>query len=89
MKSDIFFFITSFVVILLAIFHAMVLWQIMKFARNLNLFLEEIKEKVQDSEEFFRELGNRFASNVLFRLLFPSWKGKRNGKRRNHKSSVE
>lgn len=67
-KSDIFFFIASFAIIIVAILNCVILFFLIKFARSLYYFLEEIKEHFHNSEDFIKKMKD----NILFRFIFPN-----------------
>lgn len=83
MKADIFFFISSVAIIFLALLSSIALFFLIKFTRSLYYFLEEIKEHFKDSEEFVRELKDRFEGNVLFRFLFPMVRKRKSSRKKN------
>lgn len=70
-KADIFFFISSVATIVLTILVSILLWHVIKAAKNLYKLSEALKGGFQESEEFIAELRERLEDNIVFRLFFP------------------
>lgn len=70
-KADIFFFISSVAIIILAILGSILLFYFIKAGRNLYLLSEALKGSFKDSEEFVTELKERLEDNFIFQLFFP------------------
>lgn len=77
MKADIFFFITSVAVIVLALLTAALLYYLIKAGKNLYSLTETIKNGVKESEEFIADIKDRFDSNMILRMFFPSSRRRR------------
>lgn len=71
MKADIFFFISSVVTVVLAIFVSVLLFYFIKAGKNLYKLTEALKENFEDSEAYVSELKDRLEDNMVFRLFFP------------------
>ncbi|PIP22931.1 MAG: hypothetical protein COZ91_02460 [Candidatus Nealsonbacteria bacterium CG_4_8_14_3_um_filter_39_7] len=71
MKADIFFFISSVTMVVLAILVSVLLFYLIKARRNLHLLSEALKGDFKESEEFIAELKERLEGNMIFRLFFP------------------
>ncbi len=70
-KADIFFFITSIAVIVLAILGCIALFYIIKAGKNLYMLSESLQDHYKNSEEFVLELKERLEDNPIFRFFFP------------------
>jgi hypothetical protein len=70
-KADIFFFIASVATIILVILISILLFYLVRAARNLHQLSEALKEGFKDSEEFVADLKDRLENNMIFQLFFP------------------
>ncbi|MEK7646460.1 MAG: hypothetical protein AAB381_02085 [Patescibacteria group bacterium] len=70
-KADIFFFIASIATGLITILISILLFYVIRAARNLHALSEALKEGFKDSEEFVIELKERLENNLVFQLFFP------------------
>ena len=70
-QADIFFFISSVATVVLTILACILLWYVIKAARNLYKLSEALKGGFKESEEFVAELRERLENNMVFRLFFP------------------
>ncbi len=70
-KADIFFFIASIAMVVLAVLVSILLFYLIKAGKNLHLLSEALKGDFKDSEEFVAELKERLENNLVFRLFFP------------------
>ena len=86
MKADIFFFISSIATIVLAILFSIVLFYFIKAGKNLYLISEKLQTHFKESEEFVSELKDRLENNLIFRLFFPSARGKRRTKEKDNEA---
>lgn len=77
MKADIFFFITGIAVIVLALLTAILMYYLIKAAKNLYSLTETIKNGVKESEEFIMDIKDRFDSNMILRMFFPASRRKK------------
>jgi len=76
-KADIFFFIASIATVVLAGLGAILLFYLIRAARNLQKLSEALKGGLKEGEDFVVDLKERLESNVIFRLLFPPSNRKR------------
>ena len=87
---DIFFFITSVVTIFLGILLSILLFYLIKTAKNLYKLSQEIKGGFKESGEFIMDLKERLDSNFIFRLFFPLLRRKRqNSKKKEDSETAE
>jgi len=84
-KADIFFFISSIATVILTILLAVLLYYLIKAARNLHKLSEVLKEGYKDSEDFVLDLKDRLENNLIFKLFFPLSRSRR----RNSRSKTE
>ncbi len=70
-KADVFFFIASSATVVLGILAAILLFYLIRAARNLHQLSEALTGGLKEGGEFFVDLKDRLESNVIFRLLFP------------------
>ncbi|MES3031148.1 MAG: hypothetical protein V4697_01905 [Patescibacteria group bacterium] len=76
-KADIFFFIASIATVVLVVLVSVLLYYLIRAARNLHALSEAIKGGWKEGEEFVLELKDRLESNMIFRMLFPPASRKR------------
>ncbi|MFA6297452.1 MAG: hypothetical protein WC629_02720 [Candidatus Paceibacterota bacterium] len=76
-KADIFFFISSIAIVILAILISVLLFYLIKAGKNLYAISEALKENFKGSEEYVIELKERLEDNMVFRLFFPPARRKR------------
>ncbi len=70
--ADIFFFIASISTVVCTVLIAIVLWYVIRAARNLYELSAVLKSNVQESEEFIADMRQRLEQNPVFQFFFPS-----------------
>lgn len=70
-KADIFFFISTIVLVILGVLATWLFYYLIKAGRNLYQISEDLKEVVKDSESFVFDLKERLENNLIFRFFFP------------------
>jgi len=83
-KADIFFFISSIAVVVLAILISILLFYLIEAGRSLRKLSKKLNSNYKDSEEFVIELKERLENNLIFRMFFPL-----SQKRRKNKKTTE
>lgn len=76
-KADIFFFISSIASVVLTILLSIVLFYFIKAGKNLYQISEKLQDHFKESEEFVLDLKERLEDNMIFRLFFPSARGRK------------
>lgn len=71
LKADIFFFISSVATVVLTVLVAVLLFYLIKAAKNLYALSEALQSRFKESEEFVAGLKERLEDNWVFRLFFP------------------
>jgi len=80
MKADIFFFISSVALVVLAVLLSVVLFYFIKAGKNLYHISEKLQEHFKESEEFVLDLKDRLEENMIFRMFFPPARKRKSAK---------
>ena len=81
LEMNVFFFITSVITIVFGILVSILLFYVIKTAKNLHILSEKLNDTFDNSEEFITDLKERLESNMIFRIFFPQ------ARKRRHSSS--
>ncbi len=70
-KADIFFFITSIAVIILAVFASIVMYYLIGALRNFRALARRLEKDIGNAGEEVEEMVERVSDSFIFSMLFP------------------